>query len=139
MKKLFTEPPMVSFKRPKNLKDHVVQTKLDNLPSKSSFKTCINKRCKLCPYTSTTESFSSTTTSRCYYIFQGMGCKTRNVVYLITCKSCSKQYVGETKDPLNIRINGHRSSIYTNDQESPIGPHFTWSFLACYVSHSHRN
>ena len=43
---------------------------------------------------------------------------------MITCKSCSKQYVGETKDPLNIRINGHRSSIYTNDQESPIGPHF---------------
>ena len=35
-------------------------------------------------------------------------CRTQNVVYLISCGKCGKQYVGETKGPLNIRMNGHR-------------------------------
>ena len=30
------------------------------------------------------------------------------IVYLISCGKCGKQYVGETKGPLNIRTNGHR-------------------------------
>ena len=35
-------------------------------------------------------------------------CKTMNVVYLISCGECGKQYVGETKGLLSVRMNGHR-------------------------------
>ena len=35
-------------------------------------------------------------------------CTTDNVVYLIFCSKFNKQYVGETKGPLNKRIHGHR-------------------------------
>jgi hypothetical protein len=38
-----------------------------------------------------------------------MNCKTANVIYLISCKVCNKQYVGETKLPLN----KHRSDWKT--------------------------
>ena len=34
--------------------------------------------------------------------------KTANDVYLISCWKCQKQYVGETKGPLNLGMNGHR-------------------------------
>ena len=40
-------------------------------------------------------------------------CKTKNLVYLIQCSNCGLQYVGETKNPLHIRMNGHRSDINT--------------------------
>ena len=32
---------------------------------------------------------------------------TENVVYLISCSRCNKQYVEEIKGPLNKRMNGH--------------------------------
>ena len=35
-------------------------------------------------------------------------CKTRNYIYLLTCKICSIQYVGENITPVNLRINIHR-------------------------------
>ena len=46
------------------------------------------------------------------------------MVYLITCGVCGKQYVGETKDKLNMRVNNHRSSITTNKMDLPVGRHF---------------
>ena len=39
---------------------------------------------------------------------QNTDCTTENVVYLISRSCCNKQYVGETKGPLNKRMNGHR-------------------------------
>ena len=38
-------------------------------------------------------------------------CKTTNVVYLITCTKCGKQYVGETGDhAIHVRVNIYMSS-----------------------------
>jgi hypothetical protein len=36
---------------------------------------------------------------------------TPNVVYLIDCHVCRSQYVGESVQPFNKRINGHRSDL----------------------------
>ena len=48
-----------------------------------------------------------------------------NVVYLISCGKCGKQYVEETKDPLNIRMNGHRDDWrHKRFERSPVGEHF---------------
>ena len=51
-------------------------------------------------------------------------CKTKNLVYLIECRKCRKQYVGETENALHIRLNGHRSDIRTNKTEKPVAEHF---------------
>ena len=53
---------------------------------------------------------------------QNTDCTTENVVYLITC---SKQYVGETKGPLNKRMNGHREDWrHRRFERSPTAEHF---------------
>ena len=51
-------------------------------------------------------------------------CKMKNLVYLIECRRCKKQYVGETENALHIRLNGHRSDIRHNRAEKPVGAHF---------------
>ena len=51
-------------------------------------------------------------------------CKTRNVIYLIECKCCRLQYVGETKNPLHVRLNGHRNDIKHHNIEKPVAAHF---------------
>ena len=40
-----------------------------------------------------------------------MDCTSKNVVYLITCKKCGIQYVGETSQKLRSRLNNHRNSL----------------------------
>ena len=46
-----------------------------------------------------------------------------NLVYLITCRKCSLQYVGETNRTLRDRLNDHRSAIRLK-KNTPTGLHF---------------
>ena len=73
---------------------------------------------------SVAQSFTQTTTGAIISIKVNANCKTRNIVYLMICKQCQKQYVGETKLPLNQRINLHRSDVNTHKLErSSIAEH----------------
>ena len=38
-------------------------------------------------------------------------CATSNVIYLITCKKCGIQYIGQTSQQISKRMNQHRSDI----------------------------
>ena len=40
-----------------------------------------------------------------------MNCATENVVYLISCRKCGVQYVGETRQKLRSRFNNHRNRL----------------------------
>ena len=40
-----------------------------------------------------------------------MSCETKSVIYLISCKLCGVQYIGETSQPLRKRMNNHRSRL----------------------------
>ena len=43
----------------------------------------------------------------------------------MSCGKCGKQYVGETKGPLNIRMNGHRDDWrHKRFDRSPTAEHF---------------
>ena len=80
-------------------------------------------RCKLDTYIADKASFVGQQTRNVYYLVDSLNCDSENVVYLITCKKCLKQYVGETKNPLRLRANNHLSSIRSN-LISPIAEHF---------------
>ena len=124
MKKCIPSPPLVSYRKPRSIKDHLVRSRLDNPMPVCSFSTCSNKRCKLCPKSQATSTFISTNTGHEYKILTNVSCKSKNVVYLITCRVCKKQYIGETEDGLNMRINNHRSSITTKKMHLPVAQHF---------------
>ena len=51
------------------------------------------------------------------FIFSKEGkldCKSKNIIYLLSCADCGIQYVGQTVQPLHFRLNGHRSSVKRN-------------------------
>ena len=88
---------------------------------------CGHAQCKTCPILDTKTKIISTVTHREYPVFSPdvlcpLGCKTRNVIYLLSCQGCGYQYVGETGRPLHKRINGHRSSV--RKKEGLRGRHF---------------
>ena len=58
------------------------------------------------------------------YKIQGkFTCQSRYIVYVMTCSTCSKQYVGETSQTLNKRFRTHESVIRINS-ENNIAEHF---------------
>ena len=67
--------------------------------------------------------FHSKTTGKEYKIFCNVNCKTPNVVYLLDCHVCGSQYVGESVQPFNKRMNGHRSDL-TKKTLLPVSQHF---------------
>ena len=67
-------------------------------------------------------TFRSNVTHKTYNIVSpslSMNCGTVNIIYLVTCRKCGIQYVGETGQSLRKRLNNHRNrlknklSVYT--------------------------
>ena len=56
-----------------------------------------------------------------------LNCKSKNLIYLIECKKCIKQYIGETKHQLHERFSEHRRSTQNHHQRiepTPVSTHF---------------
>ena len=80
-------------------------------------------RCKTCAHIKMGVGFSSAVTGEEFRARTTTNCKTSNVVYLIECRKRNKQYVGETKNPLHLRLNGHRLDYYRRLPDN-VGMHF---------------
>ena len=75
---------------------------------------CGSNRCKTCKHIVEGSTFCSNTTGRRYNVKSNnavMTCATKNVIYLISCKKCGIQYVGETAKVLRNRMNNHRQRL----------------------------
>ena len=92
----------------------------------SNVRACGSKRCLCCSSLNTDRIYKSFSTGRRFILNHPctFTCKSRHVIYLITCQSCGVQYVGQTKQPLHCRLNGHRQSVKKNHLNTYISNHF---------------
>ena len=126
LKLVFPEYPIVAYRRPRNLRDMLVSADLKPqylLPAYGSTP-CGSKRCLTCQHIQTGTTIQSTSTGCTFKLHVTANCKTSNIIYVIQCKVCNSQYVGETKNPLHIRLNGHRNDIIKNRVDKPVASHF---------------
>ena len=75
---------------------------------------CVKTRCKTCKHIVEGDSFYGNNTGRQYTVKSHkvvMTCATKHVIYLISCKKCGVQYVGETSQALRNRMNNHRQRL----------------------------
>ena len=85
---------------------------------------CGAARCKTCAILATDE-FTSHKAGQVFKMKFAASCKSSNIVYLISCRRCSQQYVGKARQQLHCRINGHRFEIrQRRTQESPVVEQF---------------
>jgi len=84
---------------------------------------CTNNRCKACNYIIRSNAFQSSTNKTNFKLKSRFTCKSSNLVYLITCRCCNLQYVGQTGRTLADRIRDHLSNIRTK-KSTPIALHF---------------
>ena len=76
-----------------------------------SRKGCVKICNKFHDFTEKNTEFTSYVTGKTYSLHHDVNCKTKQVIYLITCKRCNSQYVGLTKQPVSKRMNSHRFDI----------------------------
>ena len=130
-KDAFKEKPIIAYKRTKNMGDLLVRAKCTKeattIPTQNpNIKPCKTPwNCAYCPKKDT-QTFKSTITGRCYKR-PPYTCNTRNVVYLITCNLCGKQYVGETYRAFRVRMSEHERYVKNKKLKQATGLHFNTS------------
>jgi len=130
---LYNSRVIYGHRRPKNLKDSLVHAKLPHAkPSPSIIRDrklerkCIAKRCRYCPKLDLSGHITSKSTGKTYSTKHQLTCNSNNLIYCISCKSCHKQYVGQTKNSIKERFKCHFYSIaHPETSETTVGRHFS--------------
>ena len=137
IKESLPEPPTISFKRPKNLRDTLVKAQVPKprpnrpLRTKNVFLKCNHPRCGSCPYCPNSKTHTATFMKKTWHIQDPTSCLTKNCIYSITCTKCMKdnvQYIGMTSTEARKRFSRHRSnvdSLLESTPKSVVGKHFS--------------
>jgi len=120
---------MVAYRRPKNIRDFLVRSKLtSNAPIIGNFP-CLKPRCKMCKHMNTNINFHDSLQTKFYKTKGHITCDTDHIIYLINCTLCGKMYVGQTTQSLKARGYQHLNNIRNlirkpEHNDTPVSRHF---------------
>ena len=120
---IFPQPPLISFKRGKNVGNFLVKSTFKTIEQPGTFK-CARSRCKTCPFVQNADKISGL--KRSVKITDRFTCTSANVIYCITCTLCKKLYIGETGRRLGDRFREHLREVEKDDKAAskPVARHF---------------
>ena len=85
-----------------------MRARITQMKNKSWRGPCNGPRHEICKHIVPTTTFTSSTTKHTYEIRpENLNCRTKNVVYLISYKTCHKQYTGSSEE-FKGRFNNYR-------------------------------
>jgi len=106
---------IVGSRRNKNLRDVLVKARLPTGPTQNPSvdycNPCTKADCKYCKMLIVKDQCVSFHTQRSYSTPTRGTCKSNNLIYLIDCTACGRQYVGETKRRVQDRLSEHLRDI----------------------------
>ena len=85
------------------------------------------RNCFCCKYIKTATNITSFHNGKSFRTRASGNCRTTGIIYLIECRRCHLQYVGQTGTELKTRLCNHISSIRRQDPEQPVAQHFSSS------------
>ena len=101
---------MIKSKRqPNSLKRILTKAKFNN-DSDKEVKRCKRPNCGLCThlFEGTTFDFNC---GRKFYVHETMTCELKNVIYVMKCRGCGEEYIGERGNYLRKRVTVHYQQI----------------------------
>ena len=125
VRRLFESKPIVAYKRPTNIHDILVHSKMGKQTASFNVTKCNRKRCSHCSTINESGCFTSTNTASVHKVNYDLSCTSTSVIYLITCKKCKAQYVGQTRQKCANRMNNHKYDIaHFPDTFTNVSEHF---------------
>ena len=94
VRRLYESKTIVAYKRPTNIHDMLVHSKLSRPLRDFNVTKCGRRRCTHCSPINESNLFTSTTTSSVHKISNNLSCTSTDALYLYTCTKCNAQYVG---------------------------------------------
>ena len=130
-KKLFPETPILAYRRNRNLRDTLVRASLLKpiqtvKDRKLRRNKCPKPNCTWCSELKTTNQITCTVTGCTFCGPKNINSHVNNVVYILTCNQCKKQYIGETGRPFIERWKEHLYDIKVK-RPYPVARHFNES------------
>ena len=95
--RIFSRPPLISFKRDKNIGNFLVRSVFQTSDQPGTFK-CARAQCKTCPFIRNVEKISGPKQS--IKITDHFTCTSANVIYCITCTLCKSYTSAKQGDDL---------------------------------------
>ena len=123
LKSVLDNKIMVVYKRATNIKQMLVRADITPQDINKGSSPC-GKPCIICPFMAKTEQITSWKTKEQFRIKGRFNCKTKNVIYVISCKKCGLQYVGQSGNTFNERLRGHFMDIKQKNDVKPVSRHF---------------
>ena len=122
LSKVFPQPPLIGFRRLPKLRDKLCSSFIKFPPQVAQVKSPIPKlctrlgKCTYCPLFQEIETFTSHWNGREFICNSlpkknNITCELSNLIYIIKCKQCNQQYIGETSRPFRLRIYEHKFSV----------------------------
>ncbi len=128
-KELSEKRIIFGYRKEKNLKDMLVRAKLPlsqptNSPETKNKNLCKTAKCNHCPLLNKDGEIHSSYTNVRYSCKKNISCKSSNLIYCIQCRTCKKQYVGQTSTTIMKRLQGHVDRVKRKVLSDDIGRHF---------------
>ena len=128
MATIFPKPPLIAYKRPQTIRDKLIRARVPPPPSRpkrvlNGMVKC-NKPCSICPFIKVQKVVKSTSNSKVVDLHKHHTCEDKNICYILECKKCRMQYIGETDRTLKDRYLEHRGYIRREELEKSTGAHF---------------
>ena len=131
LKDVFSEPPLVAYKRQRNIRDKIIRAKIPPNQTRQNrvifgMKKCGN--CPACPYVK--EGTQVKTKNKSWNLTNSFNCNTKNIIYFVECQKdrCKNGdtciYIGETEKPIETRIRQHMGYIRNKILSQATGFHF---------------
>ena len=115
---------LTSKRQPPNLKRLLTKAKFtNNIDNECQCQVtkCKEPRCGLCKFI--TEGSSTYFKDKVFTVKDNMSCKAKNVIYVIQCRGCNEQYIGETVNLRN-RATLHNQHIkHAELRKIPVSQH----------------
>ena len=98
VRSVFTPLPFVSFRSVRNLRSHLVRSKLYPQERKIGNSKCNSPRYLTFNNIKACDTFTIQVTKETFKINHHFNCNSKCLIYLFSCKVCGKQYVGSNTD-----------------------------------------
>ena len=128
---IFQNPPLMAYRRDKNIKDLLVRTKLPSTTKSPGTLPCNHHKCRTCTHID--PSTTVTNNNQSFHINAHFSCSSSCLIYCISCKACGMLYIGETSRQLNARFGEHLRNVekkvhlqdaHKDDPDSTVSLHF---------------
>ena len=114
------------LRRNKNLSDYLVrastQSTLTDMKNIERYPCQRPHKCRYCPIINKTGKIKSHSNGKTFTSMKHVNCQSSNLIYAISCIHCGIQYVGQTKNRLLTRFQGHFNDI-DHDRDTTVARH----------------